>query len=426
MFDVLVEKVYQSACQIPDHRKNSTDYSLSGAIMSGFAMFSLKDPSLLSFVDNYEARRENLEQIFKIDAIPTDQSLRKILDPVEPIHLLPAYKALLQQAPVEDILEQRLCFEPLGGYLAIAADGTQHFCSNHTNCPHCLVRKLKNGELQYYHQMVAACVVKPYEKTVFPVFSEPITRQDGATKNDCEYNAFKRLVPNIKQILPQYRKLILLDGLFANGPAIRTMSDNQMDFITVIKEGYVLLQVERLEQKGQMESMSWVKNKHFQCTAQWANNLTLNGQHQDIRVSYLQYTEVDMRTQKTVYASKWITSLDIIKAIVPEFVSVARSRWKIENETFNVLKNHGYDLEHNYGHGKRFLSSLLACLMLLAFLVDQLVQELDVTFQKAVVEAKTLRDFRQKVRVLFDFIPCLSMNIIYSIIARDIKLGFSP
>ena len=50
----------------------------------------------------------------------------------------------------------------------------------------------------------------------------------------------------------------------------------------------------------------------------------------------------------------------------------ARTRWRVENEAFNTLKNQGYEFERNYGHGKQFLSSTLAGLMMLAFLVDQI------------------------------------------------------
>ena len=426
MFDYLIAQIRQTFLQIPEHRKTETGYELSDALMSGLAMFNLKDPSLLSFLTNYEFRKENLEQIFKIKQVPTDKGLKKILDPVDPIHILPTFQSLYEEEQVVSLLEEKLCFKSLGGYLAIAADGTEHFSSNHTNCPHCLVRNLKNGEVQYYHQMVAACIVKANEKHVFPVFAEPITRQDGSTKNDCEHNAFKRLVPKINEVLPDYKKVVLLDGLFADGPAIKTIRSNEMHFITVIKEGYVLIQAQRMEQNGELQSVTWVKNEHFKCTAKWTTDLILNGTHQDIKVNYVQYQEIDTRTNKVVYASKWITSLVIQKNIIQEFVSIARSKWKIENETFNVLKKHGYNLEHNYGHGKIFLASLFAILMFCAFLVDQLSEALDTTLQKAIRIAKTMRDFRQKVRVLFDFIPCISMNVIYRIIAREIKLGLSP
>ena len=52
----------------------------------------------------------------------------------------------------------------------------------------------------------------------------------------------------------------------------------------------------------------------------------------------------------------------------------ARSRWKIENETFNTLKNQGYQLEHNFGHGNEHLATVLMLLMMLAFLIDQLLE----------------------------------------------------
>lgn len=425
MFDYLIGKIYAGFRGIKDHRK-FPEYELADALMSGLAVFSLKDPSLLSFIDNYETRKENLEQVFQIKSVPTAKGLRKILDPVNPQALLPIFKTVLEDYKVKAVLKERLVFPSLGGYLAIAVDGTTYFCSTEVNCPHCLKKVSKSGEVQYYHQLVGACIVKADEKTVFPVFVEPITCQDGADKNDCEHNAFKRLVPKLNEVLPMHRKVILLDALFADGPAIRSILANQQDFITVVKDGYVLVQAHRMEQKQELKISTWTKNKHFKCTAKWANGLILNGANQDILVNYLQYEEIDLRSGKVVYTAKWITSLPLQEHIIQEFVDTARAKWKIENETFNVLKNHGYALEHNYGHGKQFLSSLFALLMFLAFLVDQITQSLDSLFNKALVAAHTLRDLRQKIRVLFDLIPCLSMNFIYKIIAKEIKLKPPP
>jgi hypothetical protein len=77
-------------------------------------------------------------------------------------------------------------------------------------------------------------------------------------------------------------------------------------------------------------------------------------------------------------AKRLIPSLANQSTITPEkaleIAAIGRSRWGIENQTFNTLKNQGYNLEHNYGHGEKYLSSTLAGLMLLAFLCDQ-VQE---------------------------------------------------
>ena len=63
----------------------------------------------------------------------------------------------------------------------------------------------------------------------------------------------------------------------------------------------------------------------------------------------------------------WVTSLPVSKDNVAEIVACGRARWKIENESFNVMKNHGYELEHNFGHGQKFLAMMLAALNLLAF-----------------------------------------------------------
>jgi hypothetical protein len=394
--------------------------------MGAFAMFSLKDPSLLSYVDKYEARKENLAHIYHVHEVPTDNGMRKILDPVDPMHFRPFFQSLYEEPKVQEIVKKRMCFASLGGYVVIAADGTEHFCSGHTSCPHCMQRTLKNGEVQNYHQLVGACIVHPQQKTVLPVFLEPITRQDGATKNDCEHNAFKRLVPNIEVVLPGLKKLVLLDGLFTDGPAVRATTGAGMDFITVVKDGYILVQAQRLEQNAQLQTLTWVKDGHLQCTAQWAHSLVLNGANQDIMVDFLQYQETDSKTGKMIYASKWITSLHITEEFVPEFVEVARAKWKIENETWNVLKNHGYNFEHNYGHGKVFLCSVMATIMFLAFLVDQLTEATCWLFQKALKVAKTKRDLRQYVRTFFDYIPSLSMNFIYEVIARNIKVAASP
>jgi hypothetical protein len=109
--------------------------------------------------------------------------------------------------------------------------------------------------------------------------------------------------------------------------------------------------------------------------------------------TYLQYQEVDKKTGELLYRNEWITDLPVNKAQVKEMVQIARAQWKIENETFNTLKNQGYRLEHNYGHGKQFLSTVFAMLMLLAFMVDQVAQFADAHFQKAMAKLKPERLF---------------------------------
>ena len=76
--------------------------------------------------------------------------------------------------------------------------------------------------------------------------------------------------------------------------------------------------------------------------------------------------EISDESGKVTYRNSFITDLDV-RENVAEFAAAGRARWKIENETFNVLKTKGYNLEHNFGHGKETLASVLVVLNLLAF-----------------------------------------------------------
>ena len=422
MFDQLVNAVAENMAKVKDHRKIKPEYALSDCLLSGLAMFSLKDPSLLSFVNNYPTRASNLKEVFKINQIPSENGLRTILDPVEPISLLESFQDLIQQADQQGLIEK---YKHVEDRLLISIDGTGYFSSNEISCPQCMVKnRKKDGKpyKEYYHQMLSGCIVHPDYKAVFPVFGEAITKQDGSNKNDCERNASKRFFPNIRQLLPDQKLLILLDGLYADGPTIRSLLSHQMDFMIVIKEGYVLLQVENLKQTTGLQTHQWKTDKGIVCTAKWATNLILNGANQDLLVHYLEYEEKNETTGKILYSNKWITNIVPQPSKVVRQIKAGRCRWKIENETFNTLKNQGYNFEHNYGHGKKYLATIFALLMLLAFFIDQLTAALDQAFEKALQEAKTLRDLRQKVRVLFDLIPTISMNLIYKIIARELIL----
>ena len=77
--------------------------------------------------------------------------------------------------------------------------------------------------------------------------------------------------------------------------------------------------------------------------------------------------EIFDRNSRVKYSIAWVTSLPVNKTNVAEIAACGRARWKIENEAFNVMKNHGYELEHNFGHGETFLAMTLAALNLLAF-----------------------------------------------------------
>ena len=398
---------------IPDHRRSNNRYALDDLLMTGFAMFFLKDPSLRQYREQFPMREANLRRIFGITCLPGDTALREGLDGIDPQHLHSGFEEIHNVLSEHEVWPER---EVLGGYVAISVDATGHYCSTSKSCPHCLERKHRNGQTSYQHQMLAAVNVCPGQSTVFPLACEAIVKQDGAKKNDCELNAARRLIPRLAQVLAQHKVVCVFDALYANGPHIQMLSEHDMRYIIVVKgQNFVRIQLDREPQL--LQHLSWRKGQR-ECRASFACDLMLNGAHQHIRTNYVTYVETDLATGKQLYCGSWITDLPLEAGMIKEFVAVARARWKIENETFNTLKNQGYHFGHNYGHGKKYLATNFAILTLLAFAVDQIAQHLDTEFQQARQVFGSRKLLWERIKGVFYEVPAMSMSAIYRFLAK--------
>ena len=149
--------------------------------MSAFAMFSLKDPSLLAF-DERRSDSMNLKKIYHLKEVPSDTQMRTILDNVNPANIRPLFKNVFRQLQHDKVLEQ-LVF--MGEYYLLSLDGTGYFTSKDVHCDSCLQRiNSKTGEITYSHHMLGAALVHPDRKEVIPLAPEPITKQDGDPQAD--------------------------------------------------------------------------------------------------------------------------------------------------------------------------------------------------------------------------------------------------
>jgi hypothetical protein len=110
------------------------------------------------------------------------------------------------------------------------------------------------------------------------------------------------------------------------------------------------------------------------------------------------------------YSAAWVTSLPVSKATVAAIAACGRARWKIENETFNVMKNHGYELEHNFGHGEKFLAMTLAALNLLAFAWHSALDTVEPPWQTARQAAAKRSSFFAHVLTLTSYVLFLSWS----------------
>jgi len=423
--DALFRRIRSAFEQIVDWRSGDITISLVDVLMSAFAMFSLKDPSLLAF----DRRRKdpqkvkNLKTIYQIDTVPCDTQMREVADPVNPRDISPIYRDIFRQAQRGKVLES---FVFMNACYLLSVDGTQYFSSKTIHCPSCLEStNAKTGDVTYSHQMLAAAFVHPDRAEVIPVCPEPIAKQDGAEKNDCERNAAKRFVEQFRRDHPHLNVIITEDGLSSNGPHIRTLKAHNMHFILGVKAGDHTWLFDRVAEAVAAGTVTEFTLTDGTVTHRfrYLNQVGLNESHQDLLINFLEYWEIqaDGRTQHFA----WVTDITITLDNAYDLMRGGRARWKIENETFNTLKNQQYHFEHNFGHGEQHLSVVFAMLMMLAFLVDQVQQIACPLFQAVLRKEECRTQMWEHVRALFFSLECDSMTQLFEALLYGYRIeGF--
>ncbi|NOT78187.1 MAG: transposase [Bacteriovoracaceae bacterium] len=396
--------------KIKDPRKVKS-LPLVDIIMSGLAVFQLKIPSLLLLDDmrSEPLAHKNLKRLFDIKQVPSDTQLRDVLDRVPTDEFRNSFNLVFHSLQKDKALEQFKFFDGHKDQYLVSCDATGIFGSTNIKCDYCLAKLQKkqddDGEkLHYHHQLLAASMVHPKQKTVIPLCPEPIIQQDGQAKNDCEINAAKRLYYHLRAAHPKLPMILLQDGLYSTGANVLELKKHNLSFIIVAKQDRCKnlffgfdKRKEGLKDTVEFTNTSIIGDKTKKTrtrTYSYVNALPMTGKG-DVAVNFIKFKEAiewiidsgrkkgQIKKEEVEYA--WITDIEISKDNIEKIVEAGRSRWKIENEVFNTLKNQGYQLEHNYGHGKKYLANNFAMLTMLAFLVDQ-VQEAHCDLFKATLE----------------------------------------
>lgn len=423
--------------RLGDHR-SSYEISLPDAFLSGLAVFKLKMPSLLKFEEflEEENHERNLKNIFSIEDIPSDTQLRSILDKVPYHELFTVYKDIFRVLKNEKAID-KFKYDIPGEkpFYLVSSDGTGFFSSSKVRCDHCLVKKIKNkdedDELMYHHQMLGSAIVHPQMKTVLPFAPEPIMAQDGLAKNDCERNSIKRFFYRLKDDHPGLRFCILADALHStvdNFKLIKGMNWNAI--IGVKPDSHKTLFKQMRERSDEIKEVTIVdeigdkvKKKRTRIY-RFGNGLfmTLGS---DLEVNVLDFEEkIEWEGKrgptKKISRFTWATTIELNENNIYHIMKAGRSRWKCENEVFNTLKNQGYHLEHNYGHGKENLSANFAILMFLAFLMDQIEETFCDLFKKAREKLRTKYSLWENIRVVFHFFNNNNWTeLIYRIVYKE-------
>jgi len=307
-------------------------------------------------------------------------------------------------------------FAFIDDHYLISLDGTGLFFSSEVHCEHCCIKQHSDGSISYYHQMLGGCVVHPDRKNVIPLCPELIQNQDGQEKNDCERNAAKRFIENFRREHPFLKAIIVQDGLSSTGPHIELLEKYNMKYILGVKPGDHKCLFKTLEESEQAKYHELKDEKGYLHQFKFLNDIPLNKSHPHLKVNILEYRQTNPKGKETSFS--WVTNIWITKNNIYQLMRGARARWKIENETFNTLKNLGYNFEHNYGHGKQYLATVFCFLMLLAFLIDQVQEIACDQFQTARKVAVTYRELWERMRTFFEYLELNSWENFYLIISK--------
>lgn len=420
--DALYRFVRSVFREVPDPRCETAEISLDDALMAGFAVFALKAPSLLAFDKQRCSDEVNLKAIFGLKQVPCDTQMRTILDDVDPQHLRPAFTGVFRQLQRGNALEPFVYFN---GHYLLALDGTSYFSSETIHCSSCLEKKSRNGKVAYSHQMLGAALVHPDLKEVIPLCPEPIIKQDGDTKNDCERNASRRFLEHFRREHPKLPVIVVEDALSSNAPHLTDLRDHNLRFIIGIKPGSHACLFEQMRiagETGQAHVLTLEDSAGTLHHYRWLEKASLNEANADVLVTMLEYWEIPAQGSKAPLRHfSWITDLPVNEQTAPVLARGGRARWHIENETFNTLKNQGYHFDHNFGHGHKNLSVVFALLMMLAFFVDQTMQLCDRLFQALWEKMGSKRRLWEQVRGIFRRFYLTSMRQLFELLLTDYK-----
>jgi hypothetical protein len=399
-------------CQgLPDQRRGqNTTYEMADFAMAAFAPFFMQSPSFLAHQRHLETGqgRSNCETLFGMRKIPGDSQIRAKLDAIEPALFHPMFSDILAELVQSGGMDALRC---LDGRVLIALDGTEFHCSDKIHCPNCSHRKRGKDKTEYFHTMLAATLVAPGHNRAVPLEPEFVVPQDGHDKQDCESRAARRWLAAHGARYARLGPVYLGDDLFSRQPICEAVLETGGHFLFVCKpDSHKAIEdfragigLDELTQKVR-RGKRWVTHRY-----QWLCGVPLRGDAKAITVNWLAI-EIRNAGGEVTYRNSFVTDLPVSRDNVVELATCGRARWKIENEAFNVLKTKGYNLEHNFGHGKQNLSTVLATLNLLAFACHTACELGGRAWRQATRELVTRQGFFQSLRTITTYLVFLSWD----------------
>jgi hypothetical protein len=409
----LLTSLSERCADLPDLRTGKNrQYTMRDIGLAAFSLFFMQDPSFLAHQKRLQKGRRvsNCQTLFGMKKIPTPNHIRKHLDGISPSHFDDVFAQTVKTFAAEDNLAP---FRRLGEHTLIALDGTEYFSSYKVHCGNCSHRNLKNKKTQYFHTFLSATIVSPGNRHVLPLPPEFMVPQDGYDKQDSEPMAAKRWLEKHGSQYADLKPIYLGDDLYSKHPMCTAIHAAGGNFILTCKPDSHKTLFEYLQGADLHEYTMTIREgkKTVFHRYTWLCHIPIRDGDGAVKVNFMQLEILNEKDEVT-YRTSFVTDLPVDRENIVEMVSCGRTRWKIENESFNVLKNNGYNLEHNFGHGKETLAAVLVVLNLLAFAFHSVCDFLEQAWQLARRVLNTRRAFFEQFRVAtFYFIGASGIRV---------------
>ena len=426
-FDGIVASFRQVLSSLQDLRTGKNiRYGIEDVALSAFSVFFTQTPSFLAYQRMMEGSKgkSNAQSLFGVHQIPCDNHIRDLLDPVKPEQVFPMFEEILQ------VLEQQgqlRGFRSFAETLLMALDGTEYFSSGQIHCPQCSRRTLKSGETHYFHSVVTPVIVAPRQAHVIPLVPEFIVPQDGRDKQDCENAAAKRWLSQHGERYSALKVTVLGDDLYCHQPLCQQLLGQQFNFILVCRPESHTTLYEHLEgiDLPTLTTKRWTGKVEETYTYRYLNGVPLKDDDDALLVNWCELT-VRRPDGKVTYKNSFATNHLITNDTVAQIVLAGRTRWKVENGNNNTLKTKGYNLEHNFGHGKQHLASFLATLNILSLLFHTLLERLDEKYKLLRSHLPTRKTFFDDLRALTRYLYFEHWDHLLTFMLAGLELAIPP
>lgn len=403
-FDTLVDFLRGYLGALPDTRRGrNQQYTIADAALSAFSVFFMQSPSFLAHQRQMASRsgQDNVRSLFHAEAVPSDNQIRNLLDPIPSGVMTPVFEHVFQTLQTQGYLKP---YGSIQGTHLLALDGTRYFSSGSIHCERCQ-QTHGQGKVTYSHSVITPTLVAPGVPHVITLPPEFIHHQDGVTKQDCEITAAKRWLGTHASRYKDLTFTLLGDDLYSHQPFVEALTAQGHHFIFTAKpDSHKILYewVREMDGLGKVNTVTRTRRegrKHFTDTYRFLNAVPLRDGEDAREVNWCELVTVNEKGKRT-FINGYVTDHLITTENVVAMVAAGRTRWKIENEQFNTLKTKGYHLEHNFGHGKQYLSELLFTFNLIAFLYHTVLHLADRHYQVIRERLGTRKTFFEHVRTL--------------------------